>query len=176
MIKSDFFVWHQFLLLLRLFSKMFILENKEGWQWKPIRSWKARATEKSGARPALPASGQNRVPSEPNAPNVRSNGAYRGPTPKPPKSEARSGRPIHRTSMKKYRNHLKKVFWPKLCVGFSFQLLEIRQYSSGLNLEPALILNQNPNFEMASKQKWTLKIAFLPAEAGSLERQTWKSL
>ena len=42
------------------------------------------------------------------------------------------------------RNHLIKVFWPKLCVGSSFQLLGILKYACGLNLCPALILNQNP--------------------------------
>jgi len=47
-------------------------------------------------------------------------------------------------------SHLKKVFCPNLCVGRSVQILEIRQYSSGFNLASALILNQNPFFEMAS--------------------------
>ena len=32
------------------------------------------------------------------------------------------------------------------------QILEIRQYSSGLTLGSASILNQNPFFEMASRQ------------------------
>ena len=50
------------------------------------------------------------------------------------------------------RSCLKKVFWPNLFVGASFQILEIRQYSSGLKRGPASILNQNPFFEMASKQ------------------------
>gem|GEM_PF-1400754 len=49
------------------------------------------------------------------------------------------------------RTHLKKVFWPKLGVGRSVQVLEIRQYSSGLNLAAALILNQNPFFEIGSR-------------------------
>ena len=75
----------------------------------------------------------------------------------------------------KDRTHLKKVFlsgvarsaktdWPKLGVGRSVQVLEIHQYSSGLrptfedlasgksrnvgNLAAALILNQNPFFEI----------------------------
>ena len=48
------------------------------------------------------------------------------------------------------RNHLKKVFCPNFCVGTSFQLLEILYYVCGLNLGPALNLNQNPIFEMAS--------------------------
>jgi len=46
--------------------------------------------------------------------------------------------------------HLKKVFWPKLGVGRSVQILKILEYSSGLNLASALILNQNPFFEIDS--------------------------
>ena len=45
---------------------------------------------------------------------------------------------------------LKKVFWPHLGVGRSFQILEIPAYSSGLKSAPALIWNQNPNLEMPS--------------------------
>jgi hypothetical protein len=48
------------------------------------------------------------------------------------------------------RSHLKKVFWPKLGVGRSYQILEIPVYSSGLIFAAALILNQNPFFEIAS--------------------------
>ena len=51
------------------------------------------------------------------------------------------------------RSHLKKVFWPKLGVGRSYQILEIPVYSSGLIFAAALILNQNPFFEIASNQK-----------------------
>jgi hypothetical protein len=47
--------------------------------------------------------------------------------------------------------HLKKVFWPNPCVGPLFQVLDIHEYASGLKLGPALALNKNPNFEMASK-------------------------
>jgi hypothetical protein len=36
------------------------------------------------------------------------------------------------------------------CVGPLFQLLGILQYACGLKLGPALSLNQNPLFEMAS--------------------------
>ena len=50
------------------------------------------------------------------------------------------------------RTHLKKVFWPKLGVGRSVQILKILEYSSGLNLAPALILNQNPFFEIGSSK------------------------
>jgi hypothetical protein len=48
------------------------------------------------------------------------------------------------------RNNLKKVFWLHLCVGRSFQVLEIQPYSSGLKIVAALTWNQNPNFEIAS--------------------------
>jgi hypothetical protein len=51
-----------------------------------------------------------------------------------------------------FRSHLKKVFWPKRCVGSSFQILDIHEYACGLKLGPALILNPNPNFEMASNE------------------------
>jgi hypothetical protein len=47
-------------------------------------------------------------------------------------------------------SYLKKVFWPNLRVGSSLQLLGILEYACGLNLGPALTLNQNPIFEMAS--------------------------
>jgi hypothetical protein len=50
----------------------------------------------------------------------------------------------------KIRSYLKKVFWPNLYVGPSIQLLEILEYACGLKLGPALSLNQNPIFEMAS--------------------------
>jgi hypothetical protein len=49
-----------------------------------------------------------------------------------------------------FRSYLKKVFWPKLFVGRSAQILEIPEYSSGLILAAAAILAQNPFFEMAS--------------------------
>jgi hypothetical protein len=65
-----------------------------------------------------------------------------------------------------FRSYLKNVFWPNLRVGPSFQLLEILEYACGLNLGPALILNQNPIFEMASKI--ILMIQFLPLPAFSL--------
>ena len=46
-------------------------------------------------------------------------------------------------------SHLKKVFWPNLCVGSQFQILDILEYACGLKPRSALILNQNPFFEMA---------------------------
>ena len=57
------------------------------------------------------------------------------------------------------RSHLKKVFWSTLCVGSSVKILEILMYSCcrsdcfavGLNLASALIVNQNPFFEKASR-------------------------
>jgi len=51
------------------------------------------------------------------------------------------------------RTYLKKVFCPKLGVGRSVQVLKIQEYSSGLNLAAALILNQNPFFEIGSIAK-----------------------
>ena len=50
----------------------------------------------------------------------------------------------------KFRSYLKKVFWPNFCVGPLLQLLGILQYACGLKFSPALNLNQNPFFEMAS--------------------------
>jgi hypothetical protein len=64
--------------------------------------------------------------------------------------------------LRKSRSYLKKVFWPNLGVEHGIQILEILEYSSGLNVAPALILskiprllagNQNPFFEMASKKQ-----------------------
>jgi len=49
------------------------------------------------------------------------------------------------------RSHLKEVFWPNIFVGSAFQILDIQQYACGLKLGPAGILNQNPIFEMASR-------------------------
>jgi len=49
------------------------------------------------------------------------------------------------------RSYLKKVFWPNLGVGSSLQVLNILEYACGLKLGAALILNQNPFFEMASR-------------------------
>jgi hypothetical protein len=58
--------------------------------------------------------------------------------------------PVPTEPLKGSRTHLKKVFWPKLGVGRSLQVLEILKYSSGLDLATALILNQNPLFEIGS--------------------------
>jgi len=52
--------------------------------------------------------------------------------------------------LQKLRSYLKKVFWLNLGVGSSLQVLDILEYVCGLKLGPALILNQNPFFEMAS--------------------------
>jgi hypothetical protein len=50
------------------------------------------------------------------------------------------------------RTHLKNVFWSNLFVGTSFKILNILQYASGFKLGSAAILNQNPIFEMGSKE------------------------
>ena len=57
-------------------------------------------------------------------------------------------------NQKVIRNHLKKVFWPNLGVGRPVQIHTIRlRRTSGLNLASALILNQNPFFEIASNPR-----------------------
>jgi hypothetical protein len=43
-------------------------------------------------------------------------------------------------------------FWPNIFVGASFKILNIQQYASGFKLGSAAILNQNPIFEMGSKE------------------------
>ena len=48
------------------------------------------------------------------------------------------------------RSYLKKVFWPNLGVEPSLQVLDILEYACALKRGPALILNQNPFFELAS--------------------------
>jgi hypothetical protein len=50
------------------------------------------------------------------------------------------------------RSHLKKVFSPDICVEPSPQVLDILEYACGLSLGFALISNENPNFEIASKR------------------------
>jgi len=50
------------------------------------------------------------------------------------------------------RSHLKNVFWPHIFVGASFQILDNQQVACGLKLGPAVILYQNPIFEMASRK------------------------
>ena len=52
------------------------------------------------------------------------------------------------------RSHLKNDFCLNLCVGSSFQLLGILQYACGLNIGPALTLNQNAIFEMTSSSRF----------------------
>jgi len=52
------------------------------------------------------------------------------------------------------RSYLKKVLWPNFCVGPLLQLLGILQYACGLKVGPALNLNQNPFFEIASSIIW----------------------
>jgi hypothetical protein len=57
-----------------------------------------------------------------------------------------------RQATKNFRSYLKNVFWPNVFVGASFQILEILKYACGLKLVPAATLNQNPIFEMASRE------------------------
>jgi len=59
-----------------------------------------------------------------------------------------------------FRSYLKNVFWPNICVGFSFQVLDILEYACGLKLAPALTLNQDPVFEMASNNFLAIKELF----------------
>ena len=51
-----------------------------------------------------------------------------------------------------FRRYLKNVFCPNLSVESSFQLFGILEYACGLKLGPALTLNQNPIFEIASSK------------------------
>jgi hypothetical protein len=51
------------------------------------------------------------------------------------------------------RSYFKIVFWPNVFVGASFKILEILMYACGFKLGPAATLNQNPNFETASRQE-----------------------
>ena len=55
------------------------------------------------------------------------------------------------------RSYLKKVFCPNFCVGPLLQILGILQYACGLEFGPALNLNQNPFFEMASNLNTFIK-------------------
>jgi hypothetical protein len=51
-----------------------------------------------------------------------------------------------------FRSHLKKVFSPELGVEPSSQVLNILEYACGLRLGLALISDENPNFEIASRK------------------------
>ena len=67
------------------------------------------------------------------------------------------------------RSYLKKVFCPNLCVGSSIQVLDILEYACGLKLGPALILSQNPDFEMAySRLPSRMKLRFKGSEVQGL--------
>ena len=50
------------------------------------------------------------------------------------------------------RSYLKKVFSPGIGVEFLSQVLDILEYVCGLILGLALISNENPNFEIASRR------------------------
>jgi len=73
------------------------------------------------------------------------------------------------------RTHLKNVFWSNIFVGASLQILDIQQYASGLKLGPAAILNQNPIFEMGSKQIMSDKILTTAANLSEsdFEKSRW---
>jgi hypothetical protein len=64
-------------------------------------------------------------------------------------------------TQKKCRSHLKKVFFPNLCVRLSFQVLDILEYACGLKLGPALTLRKNLIFEMALNFIFTMKFYLL---------------
>ena len=55
-------------------------------------------------------------------------------------------------SQKDIRGYLKNIFWPNLCVGRSYQILEILEYSSGLIFAAALTLDQNLIFKIPMKK------------------------
>ena len=69
------------------------------------------------------------------------------------------------------RSHPKKVFWHNLVVGRGIQILEIHEYSSGLNVAPALTLNQNPFLEIASNR--LPGSALLPKRAAQMLGKTF---
>jgi len=58
------------------------------------------------------------------------------------------------------RNCRKNVFWPNIGVGPLFQVLNILAYAGGLKQWPALILSQNPIFEMAANQRFDTPFEF----------------
>jgi dTMP kinase len=60
-----------------------------------------------------------------------------------------------------YRSHLKKVFSPDIGVDPSPQVLNILKYACGLSLGLALISNENPNFEIASRVNFPFQYARL---------------
>jgi hypothetical protein len=51
------------------------------------------------------------------------------------------------------RSHLKKVFSSDIGVESSYQVLDILDYACGLILGLALISTENPNFEIASRDR-----------------------
>jgi len=69
-----------------------------------------------------------------------------------------------------FRSYLKNIFWPHICVGLSIQVLGMHAYACGLKLAPALTLDQNPIFEVASRM-------FLPFEMkGSMHMSKAKNV
>jgi hypothetical protein len=69
-----------------------------------------------------------------------------------------------------FRSYLKKVFWHNFFVGASFKILEIREYACGFKLGSAANLNQNPIFEMASKN-----LCFWMPDQVRHDKQTWRA-
>jgi hypothetical protein len=69
------------------------------------------------------------------------------------------------------RSYLKKVFWPNLFVGASFQVPIRLRRTCGLKLGSASIFNQNPFFEMASSHPEVLINIVLIAKKGP--NSTW---
>ena len=45
---------------------------------------------------------------------------------------------------------MQRTFWPNVCVGAVFQILDMVQYACGLKPDPACTLDQNPFFEIGS--------------------------
>jgi hypothetical protein len=58
-------------------------------------------------------------------------------------------------------------------VGASLQILDIQQYASGMKIGPAAILNQNPIFEMASKNLFSSVKTFRMETNYRYKRLTW---
>ena len=56
-------------------------------------------------------------------------------------------------------------------IGAAFQILEILKYSSGLKRGPAATLNQNPNFETASRRLEITAALFLETRFHCMENR-----
>jgi hypothetical protein len=67
---------------------------------------------------------------------------------------------------KLFRRHIKKVFSSDIGVEPSSQSLDTLEYACGLILGPALISNENPNFEMASRWYFVARYALSSPATG----------